>query len=80
MADFEAHVLRVMSKQSAGMIVGKVYGQTRSGQRFALVKTQVVWFAVRLIVEGSEAVEREEFHWEESADDYMSSRKRALET
>uniref|UniRef100_A0A7E4VBC0 Cystatin domain-containing protein n=1 Tax=Panagrellus redivivus TaxID=6233 RepID=A0A7E4VBC0_PANRE len=79
MADFETHVHRVMARQHAGRIVGKAYGQTLNGQRFALVKTQVVWFAVRLIMEGSYAVEREEFYWVDYADAYILNRKKELE-
>uniref|UniRef100_A0A7E4WAX7 Cystatin domain-containing protein n=1 Tax=Panagrellus redivivus TaxID=6233 RepID=A0A7E4WAX7_PANRE len=79
MADFEAHVLHVMARQSAGLIVSTVYGQKQDGKRFALVKTQVVWYAVRLVIENSYAVEREEFFLEAEADNYIASKKRELE-
>uniref|UniRef100_A0A7E4VFP7 Transcriptional regulator n=1 Tax=Panagrellus redivivus TaxID=6233 RepID=A0A7E4VFP7_PANRE len=76
---FRRHIDSVMRRQSAGRIVSIVRGQKADGQRFALVKTQVVWYAVRVIFEGSYAVEREEFMEESLADKYVEFKKRALE-
>uniref|UniRef100_A0A7E4WAV9 AP2/ERF domain-containing protein n=1 Tax=Panagrellus redivivus TaxID=6233 RepID=A0A7E4WAV9_PANRE len=79
MTGFSRHVDNVMAKQSAGEVVSTTYGQKRDGTHFALVKTKVLWYAVRLIIEGSYAVERDEFYLESAADNYIAAKKRALE-
>lgn len=58
---WEIRVNKVLQKESMGWEVGKrFYGTTEDGKDFAIVTSQVLWYAVRIIVE-DHIVERHEF-------------------
>uniref|UniRef100_A0A914DHL3 Uncharacterized protein n=1 Tax=Acrobeloides nanus TaxID=290746 RepID=A0A914DHL3_9BILA len=52
MGNFSDYVNDVLDSEPHGEVVHTEYGTNKEGKRFAVVITHVVWYAVRLIIEG----------------------------
>ena len=75
---WENKVNRILFDERMGREVGeRINGTTADGQNFAIVLSQSLWYAVRVIV-GNAIIERHEFFTRNSAEEFCEKKRRDL--
>ena len=74
---WENKVDRILLDERMGEVVNRIYGTTADGQNFAIVLSQALWYAVRVIV-GNAIIERHEFFTRNKAEEFCEKKHRDL--
>uniref|UniRef100_A0A7E4VGD4 DUF2693 domain-containing protein n=1 Tax=Panagrellus redivivus TaxID=6233 RepID=A0A7E4VGD4_PANRE len=82
-AEFRRRVDKAIGSQFMGSEIGRLYGMTKHGQRFAIVTSTVLWYAVRVVVDMDEytaaVVGRRAFWTAADADGFVFDTQHNLE-